>query len=72
MKVSLSLRDLSGQDQHSEVRKWALSKADAIIFCFTLADIFTKTDFEKPANERITPAKLSLSNVQSKWLKEAQ
>lgn len=37
-KITLSVWDLSAQDDHISLREFAYSKADAVIYCFTLAD----------------------------------
>lgn len=36
-KVKLSVWDLSGKDEHKALREFAYSKADVVIFCFSLA-----------------------------------
>jgi len=36
--IKLSVWDVSGSEKHASLRKFAYSKADAIIFCFDLAD----------------------------------
>ena len=36
--IKLSVWDVSGSESHASLRKFAYSKADAIIFCFDLAD----------------------------------
>ena len=37
-KIALSVWDLSAQDDHVSLRDFAYSKADGVIFCFTLAE----------------------------------
>jgi small GTP-binding protein len=37
-KISLTVTDNSGLDKHARLRENCLTKADGIIFCFTLAE----------------------------------
>jgi GTPase SAR1 family protein len=65
-KVTLSVWDMSAEDEHIELREFAYSKSDAVIFCFTLADA------QPPATEekKVALPQISLGNVRTKWIPE--
>ena len=63
--------DLSGKDEHKGLREFAYSKADAVIFCFSLAQCALEGQEEgKIAAGTSNSATLSLMSVKNKWLPE--
>lgn len=71
-KVKLSVWDLSGKDQHRGLRDFVYSKADAVIFCFSLAQCALEGQDEGKivAGASANTATLSLMSVKNKWLPE--
>jgi GTPase SAR1 family protein len=70
-KVKLSVWDLSGKDEHKGLREFAYSKADAVIFCFSLAQCALEGQEEGKISAGTTnAATLSLMSIKNKWLPE--
>ena len=71
-KVKLSVWDLSGKDEHKALREFAYSKADVVIFCFSLAQLEVQGAAEGNimGTESGSIPTLSLLSVKNKWLPE--
>jgi small GTP-binding protein len=70
-KVKLSVWDLSGKDEHKSLREFAYGKADAVFFCFSLAQIALEGQEEGKIQAGSTnSATLSLMSIKNKWIPE--
>ena len=69
--VKLSVWDLSGKDEHKGLREFAYSKADAVIYCFSLAQCALEGQEEgKIIADSTNTATLSLMSVKNRWIPE--
>lgn len=60
--MNLSVWDFSGKEEHTSLRDFAYGKADAVIFCFTLAETSEALSKDSVA-VKASVSMLSLINV---------
>ena len=68
-QFKLKVWDVSGKPEHQSLRQFAYSKADVVVFCFSLASsqIF---DSQDPSQSSKTHAQISLNHVETQWIPE--
>ena len=76
---SLNIMDSSGLKDHKAIRQTMYKQADAIVFCFSLADLKVRNNshrmmqnqkHKKKDEEEKTSSTMSLNNIRTVWLPE--
>ena len=70
-EFNLNIMDSSGLKEHKAIRQTMYKQADAVIFCFSLAELkVRKNSYRGHDEEEKTSSTMSLNSIRSVWLPE--